>query len=344
MDHSAFFHIPTSLIFSDARLFWLLAHEFYRAGLVTECDQLLREDWSNFTLGEDAEDIASKLSLLFFAKDDLPRLQNISEGFEPAGNALYFKRLRDFGRKNPQAKKCLGWMQSQKLIGKGLDGFKEALLEGLVDLARSLYLPNPAESEATFFELAPFLTKEAAGLLLFQCPSLADAHVLAKAVQAKAQEDVLCFLAWKIEGAHDKNHLRHPHGDDKLLPFLMATALCRKQFSFAKKILDWDHSLAFERIAPKELAPPWDQDASLIKLDGSLSLTPSDFSCLYAHEGFARALGHLQAPAPSLPKIKALLGPFSKKLESRRPGQGIPWATQREAAIDALAKSVWNDI
>jgi hypothetical protein len=342
MDNSAFLHIPSSLAFSDPRLFWLLALELYRADLQTECDHLLNSDWSETLSDEDSEDIASKLAMLAFSKEDLPRLQTISEGFSPNKHTLFFQRLRDFGKKNPQAKKCIGWMQSQRLIGKGIDGFKDALKEGHAELARSLYMPTPSEAEAIFYEITPSLTKESLGLLLFQCPRLADIKTLMHGVQSRAPEDALSFLVWKIEDAHAKSYLRNPNGDETILPALFSAALCRKQFTLAKKLLDWNHSLAFDKYEPKELATPWDGDTSTIKLDGSIQMTPADFACFFNHEGFSRALGMLSSPPPSLPKINALLAAFAKKLEARKPGQSQAWMQERISRCEFLSKSIWH--
>jgi hypothetical protein len=286
--------------------------------------------------------LASQASLLFFTNDDLSRMQTISEGFSPDRHPLYFRRLRDNGKKLPQSKKCLAWMQSQSLIGKGFDGFKLALAEGHVELAKSLHHPSVSEAEAAFFELASQLNKESLGFLLFLSPALASIQPLTHAVQAKAPEDALCFLAWKIEESKEKSTLRNPEGDDKLLGSLLLASMSRKHFLLAKKFLDWDHSLAFDKHEPKEISPPWDGDLIPIKLDGTLSLTPSDFSCLYTHDGFARALAHLQAPAPSLPKLNAVITALGKRLESRQKGIGAAWTKDHLARCESIAKTVWR--
>ena len=333
--------IPATMAGRDARLFWLLARELYRDNLLSQVDLLIDSDWSEILGHEDGEDLACGLAELLFAKDDLERLQTVSEGFAPSAHPLYFRRLRDMGKKMPQSKRAIGWMQSQKLIGQGLDGFKEALREGHVELARKLHSPTPAEAEAIFYELAGSLTKEALGLLLFRAPGLSDFKTLLHASNARAHEDVLCFLTWKIEESHPKAQLRNPDGNESMLLALMLNALSRRQFTWAKKLLEWNHSLAFDRFEPKELAPPWDDDAAIIKLDGSLILTPSDFCALYAHEGFGRALADVKAPEPNMPKVAALLSALAKKLETRRPGAAQTWSIPYAARAQNAAASCW---
>jgi hypothetical protein len=233
-------------------------------------------------------------------------------------------------------------MQSQLLVGKGYDGFKQALAEGLVELARKLHTPTSAEAEAVFYDLAGVLGKEALGVLLFANPSLAAIKSFSHAVRSGASEEALCFFAWKLEEAVDKNHLRNPNGDENILGELLAISLCKKQFALAKKIIDWNHSLAFERIEPKSLSAPWDGDSTMLKLDGSaLTLLPSEFACLYANESFAKALGMHKAPAPSMQKVIALIGAFARKLESKKLGQGASWSTSRQFDAESIASTVW---
>lgn len=342
MDNPGFIHVPVPIALGEPRLFWLLLHELYKSGQTAQCDTLLDMDWSEWANSDEGEDLASQLALLFFGKDDLPRLQTVSEGFSPDRHPLYFRRLRDNGKKLPHSKTCLGWMQSQSLIGKGFDGFKLALAEGHVELAKSLHQPSIVEAESAFFELAGQLTKESLGFLLFLCPSLASIPPLTHAIHARAPEDALCFLAWKIEEANDKSSLRHPKGDDQLLASLLLGALSRRHFLLAKKFLEWDHSLVFDKHEPKEIHPPWEGDAAPIKLDGSLILTPADFACLYAHDGFARALAHVQSPPPSLPKVMAVIAALGKKLESRRKGAGALWAHGHAARALAVAQAAWR--
>lgn len=343
MDSPAVIHFPATLAGRDARLFWLLATELYRADLVDECDALIGSDWSDLIEHEESEDFASQLAELTFAKDDLERLLTISEGFSPDAHPLYFRRLRALGKSLPGSKKSIAWMQSQKLIGAGLDGFKTALREGHVELARSLHQPTPTEAEGAFYEIASALTKESLSVLVFMAPSLVDFKALAHASQARASEEALCFLTWKIEESRDKKRLRSPDGDDELLGSLLLAALTRRHFVWAKKLLEWNHSLAFDKFEPRELAPPWEGDAVPIKLDaGALSLMPADFAALYGHEGFARSLAHLQAPAPNVAKISALAGALTKKLESRRPGAGAAWASAHLAKAQAIVHSLWR--
>lgn len=343
MENTSFIHIPATVPGRDARLFWLLATELYRAGVMDSCDVLINSDWSELISHEDSEDLASRLAELAFAKDDLSRLLTISEGFSPDKHGLYFRRLRDLGKTLPQSKKTIAWMQSQKLIGQGIDGFKTALREGHVDLARTLHQPTPAEAESVFYDIAQSLSKESLSLLLFVSPALVDFKALAHASHARASEESLCFLTWKIEESHDKAMLRNPDGDETILTALLGAALSRGQFSWAKKLLDWNHSLSFDKFEPKELAAPWNDDAAPIKLEGgSLSLTPTDFAVLYVHDGLARSLAHLHAPAPNLSKIFALCGALSKKLESRRPGSSHAWASTHLARVESLAGSLWR--
>lgn len=333
--------IPATMAGRDARLFWLLARELYRDGFLSQVDMLIDSDWSEILGHEDGEDLACGLAELLFAQDDLERLQTISEGFSPSAHPLYFRRLREMSKKIPQSKRSIGWMQSQKLIGQGLDGFKEALREGHVELARKLHSPSSAEAEALFYQLTNSLTKEALGLLLFKAPALSDFKALLHASNARANEEVLCFLTWKIEESRPKAQLRNPDGDESMLLTLMLQALSRRQFTWAKKLLEWNHSLAFDRFEPKELAPPWDDDAALIKLDGSLSLTPSDFCALYAHEGFGRALSDLKAPEPNMPKVAALLAALAKKLETRKPGTSQYWSSVYASRAKSAAVACW---
>lgn len=342
MDQPAVITIPASVVGSDPRLFWLLARELYRAGQFDQVDSLIKSDWSDLIPHEDGEELASQLAELAFARDDLHRLQAVSEGFTPSSHPLYFRRLREMGKKMPQSKQAISWMQSQKLIGQGLDGFKTALHEGYVELARKLYSPTPAEAEAIFYEIANSLTKESLGALLFMCPALVNFKALQHASSVRVSEDALCFLSWKIEEAKDKVQLRNPDGDDALLSGWLLAALSRRQFSWAKKLLDWNHSLAFDRFEPKELAPPWDADPAPIKLDGILGLTPSDFSALYAHENFARSLASAQAPAPNMPKVAALISALGRKLESRKPGASASWSAPHLERAQSVARACWK--
>jgi hypothetical protein len=338
-DADGFIYFPAALAARDARLFWLLALELYRAGLLAECDGLLASDWSELIPDEDCEEIASRLCLLAFEADDLERAQTISEGFAPNRHALYFQRLRDCAKALPSSRRCVGWMLSQKLLGAGLDGFKDALREGHVELARALREPTAAEAEAVFFELAELLSKEALGLLIFHCPALVRFKALRHALDAGCLDEALCFLAWKLEEPRDKARLRMPEGDPSLLPALFGAALAKGRFGLAKKLLEWNGSLAFERLSPKELPP---LGGSPIKLDGALILSPSDCACLYLQESLARALSKLGAPPPAPPKIEALLGAVGKKIDARA-GSGKAWAADRLASCRALIKSAWRE-
>lgn len=342
MENPDIIHVPVSAALGEPRLFWLLLHELYKSGLAADCDRLLRADWAGWPASDEAQELASRVARLFLSQDDSPRLQTLSEGFSPELHALYFDRLGDSAKLFPQSKRCLGWMQSKSLIGKGLDGFKTALAEGHLELAKALHQPTMAEAQAAFFELAGQLTKESLSFLLFLCPTLASIPPLTHAVHAKAPEDALCFLAWKIEESHGKSALRHPGGDDHLLGSLLLRAMSHRQFFLAKKFLEWDHSLAFDKHEPKELTPPWDGDLVPIKLDGSLSLTAADFACLYAHEGFARALSHVQSPPPTLPKVMAVIAALGKKLDSRRKGAGPLWSQAHLARAELVAHAAWR--
>ena len=338
---SGFLRIPATLPAREPRLFWLLALELYRAGLFAECDLLLASDWSELIPDEDCEEVCARLCALAFGADDLARVQTISEGLSLQSHALYFDRLRALAKASPSSKRCVFWMQGQKLLGSGLDGFKDALREGHVELARALREPTATEAEAVFFELAARLGKEALSLLLFHAPALASFKALRHAQEAHASDEALCFLAWKIEEARDKNQLRMPEGDPLWLPKAQQLCMAKGRWGLAKKLLDWNGALAFERLAPAEL-PALGEGAPL-RLDGALSLTPSDLACLYLQEPWARALAKLGSPAPDLPKIGALLSAVGKKLSSRRGSPEDDWAQNRARQCAALLKSVWRE-
>lgn len=343
-DTAAHLHFPAGLACEDPVLFWSLARALAKAGLRTDLDSLIKCDWSELIKNEDAESLAGELAQALFERDDLARLQYISEGFDPSVHTAYFQRLRRAARAalHGESKECLGWLVSQGLLGKGLDGFRQALWDGRLEVAKSLHQPTPAEAEALFYERPEALNKESASYLCFACPQLISWRALAHAIERRSSEEVALYLCWKMESSLNKAELRHPGGDEAKSIAMLCGALSRGYGSVAKKLIEWSPALAFDKLAPHELSPPWDNDPNPIKLEGAMSLTASDWATLYAHETLGRCLKSVNASEPNLAKIKALILGLSQFLDGRRPGAGPVWASTRSLACEQFAKRFWG--
>lgn len=336
-------HFPAKIACSHPLLFWSLALSLAKAGLLREYDTLLKCDWSEFIDEADSQILAGDIASTLFARKDLFRLQYISEGFDPSVHRAYFERLRQAARQNTDEKHpCVNWLLSQGLLGVGLDGFKAALWSGQVDTAKLLHQATKTEAEAIFYEKPERLNKEALHLLCFIAPELSSHQSLSHAMEHGASEENVLFLCWKMEQRLDRTELRYPHGNESEGLALFAAALLNGYGQVAKRLLDWCPTLGLEKITPTFLAPPWEDDAQAIRLDGSVVLTASEWATLYTHDALGRALKHHNAVPPNMSKIKALIAALAPFLNHRKPGSGASWAATKHFSCAQFAKRLWN--
>ena len=336
--------LNTEIILNNKDLFWKLAQTFILSNLLNEYDNLLalKIPETIIPIKKDDDGILNIEDIIFcagelFKSDDYVRLVKLTEKMNKEIHQEYFDRLKYFSKIFNQSTKCISYLRSIDVFETPATKYYKLLTNDNITISDINLNNNDFIDLLTQFDFS----ESQFNTLFLHFNDFFNFSSLLILLNKIKKENNLHLFYLKLKQKYSNEYLQAPEDDIEVNSRILEKLISLGFSKTAIEILKIDNDLAYAPILIKASIPPWNNDNNPLKLEGALSLTITEWACIFNQDDLAKYLSKFGAQSPSISKISILLPALSKICDSRNSGAGKNWLIRAESKCMSIAKLYW---